>query len=45
MPTAAPKTPADPAVVAWVTQRLQFESWLGQVRSDRPADEDAPVAA
>ena len=39
-------TPADPAVVAWVAQRLQFEAWLGTVRADQPPiDEDAPLAA
>ena len=45
MNTAPARTPADPAVVAWVTQRLQFETWLGQVRSVQPGDEGAPVAA
>jgi hypothetical protein len=43
--TAPVRTPADPAVVAWVVQRLQFETWLGLVRSEQPGDEDAPVAA
>ncbi|MCU1464025.1 MAG: hypothetical protein JWO37_4100 [Acidimicrobiales bacterium] len=45
MPTAPTSTPVDPAVVAWVTQRLLFETWLGQVRAEQPGAEDAPIAA
>jgi hypothetical protein len=42
----APMTrpPVDPAVVAWVAQRLQWEAFLGHVRADLPADA-APLAA
>lgn len=35
----------DPAVVAWVAQRLRWEAFLGSVRSNDQPAADAPLAA